>query len=153
MRRSGARSSVLATTILLLPLTGWPAQQAAKSPFGAIVASAVLPGGGQFYCENYLRGAVFCAAQATVAGMILYEHILTEEAHRRYKLTGSMDDYGDYAHHFDRRYDLLWWGAGVWVFSMADAFVDAHMFKFGSKKRVRFGLAEEGVGLQVSLFF
>ena len=153
MKRLVVRSLVLAAVIVMVPLTGWSADEGTKSPFGAIVASAILPGGGQFYCENYLRGAAFCAAQASVAGMFLYEHILTEEAHRRYKSTGSLDDYGDYEHHFDRRYDLLWWGAGVWVFSMADAFVDAHMFKFGSKKRVRLGPAEKGAGFQVSVFF
>lgn len=152
MRRCVTRGFFLAAAILLLPSAGRPAEQA-KSPFQAMVASAILPGGGQFYSENYLRGAVFCAAQATVAAMFLYEHALTEEARRRYKLTRDLDDYGDYAHHFDRRFDLLWWGAGVWAFSMADAFVDAHMFKFGAKKSVKLGMAEEGIGLQVSIFF
>lgn len=153
MKRRAAKRLVFMGAILLLPVSGWGAEEGAKSPFRAILASAILPGGGQFYSENYLRGAFFCAAQAAVGGMILYEHVLTEEAHRRYESTGNLEDYGDYAHHFDRRYDLLWWGAGIWFFSMADAFVDAHMYRFGSKKRVKLGLAEQGAGLQVSLFF
>ncbi|MFQ5905888.1 MAG: DUF5683 domain-containing protein [bacterium] len=130
------------------------AEQEGKSPFWAMAASAAIPGGGQFYCENYLRGAIFCAAQATLAAMSLYEHMLTEEAHRRYKQSGSLEDYGDYAHHFDRRNDLLWWDVGVWVFSIADAFVDAHMYRFGSRKGLRLGVLEKGgVGVHLSFAF
>jgi len=152
MRRSALIGLCVAALSLCSPLGVGGEQQVGKSPFWAMAASAAIPGAGQVYCENYLRGAVFCAAQATLVAMTLYEHVLTEEAHRRYEQSGSLDDYGDYAHHFDRRNDLLWWDAGVWFFSMADAFVDAHMYRFGSKKGMRLRVVDEG-GVGVHLCF
>lgn len=146
--------------LLILILTavpvssGFPSEKGKKSAFWAVVGSTVIPGAGQFYCENYLRGTLFCCAQATLTAMTVYEHVLTEEAHRRYKLTGSTEDYEEYAHHFDRRKDLLWWDVGVLVFSAADAYVDAHMHGFGREKGVDVSvLREEGVGLHVSVHF
>ncbi len=130
------------------------AEGPAKSPFWAVFASTVIPGGGQFYCENYSRGAVFCCAQATLTAMTLYEHVLTGESWKRYLASGDAADYGDYAHHFDRRNDLLWWDAGIWVLSAADAFVDAHMHGFGKEGRVRLSPVEKnGVGVHVALMF
>jgi hypothetical protein len=130
------------------------AQGPGKSPFWAVVASTVIPGGGQFYCENYPRGAGFCCAQATLTAMTLYEHVLTGESWKRYLATGDAADYGDYEHHFDRRNDLLWWDAGVWVLAAADAFVDAHMHGFGKEGRVRLSPVEKnGVGVHVALLF
>lgn len=142
--------------LLSMSLIGvcWCSEGNRKSPFWSMVASAVVPGGGQFYCESYVRGAVFCSAQATLTAMTVYEHVLTEESLRRYKRSGDPEDYDDYAHHFERRKDLLWWDAGVLVLAVADAFVDAHMYGFGSKKGIKVSVAaERGVGLHMHLSF
>lgn len=148
-------------TILFLAILATCASTAARSPEGpgkspvlAIVASTVIPGGGQFYCENYLRGTLFCCAQATLTAMTLYEHVLTEEALRRYNMTGDDQDYADYSHHFDRRRNLLWWDAGILVFSAADAFVNAHLYDFGKRGGVKVGMVpEEGLGVHVRVWF
>lgn len=153
IRRVGA---LLASTALALSLVSaaWSGEGPGKSPVLAVVASTVIPGGGQFYCENYLRGSLFCCAQATLTAMTLYEHMLTEEALRRYKATGDEEDYADYSHHFDRRRNLLWWDVGVLVFSAADAFVNAHMYDFGKRGGVKVGVVpEEGLGVHVRVCF
>jgi|GEM_PF-1091101 len=144
-----------AISVLLLTLSVCcSAEGPRKSPFWAVVASTTIPGGGQFSCENYARGAVICCAQATLTAMTLYEHVLAEEALRRYKSSGDEKDYNDYSHHFDRRKNLLWWDAGILVLSAADAFVDAHMYNFGKGKGVEVGWIERGgVGLHVRLCF
>jgi hypothetical protein len=154
MMRSMRVLALIAAAAVLLPSLGLCVEEQRKSPFLAVVASAALPGGGQFYCENYVRGAVFCCAQTALTAMTLYEHVLTEEALRRYRASGDEEDYDEYSRRFDRRNDLLWWDAGILLLSAADAFVDAHMHGFGKKGAVKVGLLEnEGVGLHVRLCF
>jgi hypothetical protein len=154
MKRLG-RAILLTALLAICASTGaWPAEGPGKSPLLAMVASTVIPGGGQFYCENYLRGTLFLCAQTTLTAMTLYEHVLTEEALRRYNITGDDQDYADYSHHFDRRKDLLWWDAGILVFAAADAFVNAHMYDFGKRGGVKVGmLPGEGPGVHVRVWF
>jgi hypothetical protein len=101
-----------------------------KSPLWAMFASTVLPGGGQVYTENRLRGLFFLAAQGAVLTKFLLEHTATEDALARYQRTHDYSDYLDYDHHFSRRYDYLWWCGLVWGVSIADAYVDAHLYAF-----------------------
>ena len=115
-----------------------------KSPTWAMISSALLPGGGQFYTENYKKGLLFALAQGTLSGMTLYEHIQTGEAERA--LIDHIKVYGDslppaeiprrislqgqYNHHFDRRRTLLFIDVGVWILAVADAYISAHFYKF-----------------------
>ncbi len=115
-----------------------------KSPTWAMISSALLPGGGQFYTENYKKGLLFALAQGTLSGMTLYEHIQTGEAERA--LVDHIKVYGDslppaeiprrislqgqYDHHFDRRRTLLFIDVGVWILAVADAYISAHFYKF-----------------------
>lgn len=134
-----------------VPVTG---RSPSKSPFWAAISSALLPGGGQFYTENELRGLLFFFAQGTLAGMTLYEHTKAEDAWRRYERSRDPEDYEDYSYHFDRRYNLLWWDATVWILSVADAYVDAHMYRFKEGGRVAILLhPKEERGLELHFAF
>ncbi len=127
-----------------------------KSPFWAAVSSAILPGGGQFYTESHIRGLAFFFSQGALLGMTLYEHIKTEDSWKRFERTRDWSYYDDYSYHFDRRYNLLWWDAAVWFLSVADAYVDAHMYRFREGGRVAFRVRpsdESGLELQLSLGF
>lgn len=127
-----------------------------KSPFWAAVSSALLPGGGQFYTENQVRGLLFFFTQGALLGMTLYEHIKTEDSWKRFERTRDWSYYDDYSYHFDRRYNLLWWDAAAWFLSVADAYVDAHMYRFREGGRVAFTVRpseESGLKLQLSLGF
>lgn len=101
-----------------------------KSALWAMFASTVLPGGGQVYTGNRLRGIFFLAAQGAVLTKFFLEHTETEDAWARYQRTHEYSDYLDYDHHFKRRYDYLWWCGLVWGLSIADAYVDAHLYAF-----------------------
>jgi len=112
-----------------------------KSPTRAMISSLLLPGGGQFYTENYKRGLLFALAQGTLSGMTLYQHMKTEKAWDRYTKSGALEDYNRYTDHYDRRRTLLLVDIGVWLFAIADAYMGAHFYEFD---RLSFSLSIKG---------
>lgn len=121
------KKSLFALLILAVVVNGKE-----KSPTKAMLLS-ILPGGGQFYNEEYVRGVLFAAAQVTCVAFIVREHICAMDA----KNDGRDDDY-DY--HLARRYDWFWWSLGVWAVSMGDAYIGAHLYNF-----------DEDVGIKLEL--
>lgn len=122
----------------LLLFTALPAQ---KSPPLAILLSAVFPGGGQFYTENYLKGVVIGSAQASLTYLVIQEH---------YEAQGAKGgDSTESEAHRARRDRWLWWTAGVWVFSMADAYTSAHMWRFREQQSLSFRLVPEGFSISL----
>ena len=94
-----------------------------KSPGRAMLFSALLPGAGQYYTENYLKGGVMTVAWGTLGFLAIREH-------RRAHDALSVNDTSTYLSHRDQRNTFLWWTAAVWVFSIADAYVSSNMYKF-----------------------
>jgi hypothetical protein len=97
-----------------------------KSPLRAVFFSAVLPGGGQIYTHNYWKAVGLGTAEAGLAGAAIYE------VWRMNRATDQME----IDNHFEKQRSLWWWTAGVWAFSMADAYVDAHLYRFDEQGRV-----------------
>ncbi len=91
-----------------------------RSPALAVALSAAFPGGGQIYTRNYVKAAAFAAG----LGYIGYRYL---EEDRAAKASTSYYEWWD---HDAYRHDYKWWGIGVWLVSMADAYVDAHLYKF-----------------------
>lgn len=113
---------------------------AVKSPVKAVFFSAVFPGGGQIYTRNYWRAAGLGTVEASLAGAAMYE------VWRMNKAT----DQAEIDRHFEKQRSLWWWTAGVGAFSMVDAYVDAHLYRFDEqgKVAVRF---KPGRGLELNL--
>lgn len=84
--------------------------------------STLLPGGGQFYTENYLKGILIAGIEGTLTFYALKNHF-------DYKRTGNFDLK-------NRAINLLWWLALVKIFSVADAYVSANMFKFKEQQKL-----------------
>lgn len=114
--------------IFLILLSNSPGE---KSPTKALLLS-ILPGGGQFYTENYIKGAIFSALQTGLAIATVREDILMRRAQRE-----GNKLYYDY--HLSRRYDLLWWDGAIWALSMTDAYVSAHFYKFNEDIGIEIG--------------
>lgn len=93
-----------------------------KSPTKAMLLS-ILPGGGQFYNEEHIKGVLFATAQTLCLGFTVREHIYAMDA----KKNGRQ---ADYDLHIARRYDWFWWSFGVWALCMGDAYVGAHFYNF-----------------------
>jgi len=113
-----------------------------KSPIFALLCSLLLPGGGQFYTENNLKGVLFFAAQTCMLSVILYEHQKAENSWLRYKRTGDPAYYEDYSHYKEKRDDHLWWGGLIWGLSCADAYIDAHFYRFNAEMSLKIVILE-----------
>jgi hypothetical protein len=95
-------------------------------PGTAVLLSALIPGAGQFYTGNYLKGTLLGAAELTLGG-------LTIRAHQQ----GNND----------LRNTLLWWTGFAWGFSMADAYVSAAMYGFKEEQRLEARMGPATVGI------
>lgn len=121
-----------------------------KKPGMALFLS-LLPGGGQFYTDNYLKGIIIGGVQLYFGGGTIYLHLKAEEAKReKYE---SWKWYYDW--YSNQRNNFLWWDALVWVVSMSDAYVSAHFYKFREQGKLKldtgYRLLGSGCGATVCL--
>lgn len=87
-----------------------------KSPWGATLRSAMFPGWGQWYNESYVKSALYLGAVIYLAnGIIKYND--------KYEKTGLEKHYDDYSR-------FSWYTGFTYVLMLADAQVDAYLFKF-----------------------
>lgn len=108
-----------------------------KSPSYALVSSLIIPGGGQFYCENRTKGILFFVAQTFFLAATILEHQKTESYWRRYLEEGNPQDHEEYVKHSNWRTDLLWLGGACYAISAVDAYVSAHFFRFEVDRNVK----------------
>jgi hypothetical protein len=92
----------------------------------AVLLSALLPGGGQYYTGNVLKGILIGGAELTLAGISVYDE----------KMAQKSTDSVQLAYYSDRRNTFLWWTGFSLAFSMADAYVSASMFGFKQEQRL-----------------
>lgn len=106
-----------------------------KSPLKAVFFSAVFPGGGQIYTRNYWRAVGLGTAEVSLAGAATYEVWRMNKA----------SDQAEIDRHFEKQRSLWWWAAGAWAFSLADAYVDAHLYKFDEQGKVALRIQPKGL--------
>ncbi len=85
-----------------------------KNPVKAAWMSAFLPGLGQFYTGNYIKGIVFFGA----------ETYLLKELIKDYP---EIDKDKNILYRFSYNFVLA---VGLWAFNIADAYVSAHLYNF-----------------------
>jgi len=131
------RSLLWASLVILLLQSPVSAQAqadssraAAPSPARAMAYSFFIPGGGQFYNGKYLKGLIIASAElGCVANAVIQNQYLKDE-----KNPYNREIYRD------RRNLSYWWLAGIILYSMADAYVDAHLFNFDEDESISFDL-------------
>lgn len=123
-----------------------------KHPGWAIVATALVPGGGQFYAENYARGIFYSTIQISLISMTVYEKVQERDYWDMYKEDNKKDTWDEYNKHKSRVRNLLWWDAGIWFLSCADAFTDAHFYGFNEKVDISVRMKKNN-GAQVGLVY
>lgn len=87
-----------------------------KSPWGATLRSAIIPGWGQVYNENYWKAILYLG----VDGYLMYKVL---ENDRYYTDTGE----GKFR---DRRSRYAWYFGLAYLVTMMDAHVGAYLYKF-----------------------
>ena len=132
-----ARCTPLLLVLAALALTAWPARAGAggavdttrvlsdrpvKSPAGAMLRSAVLPGWGQLYNQRYWKAGLVLAVNGALVGRAVYFN-------ERYETRLLPDGRKDRAY-LDRRNNYLWLFGLAYLLNLADAYVDAYLFGF-----------------------
>lgn len=101
----------------------------------ALAASAAYPGLGQVMNRSDAKAAIVGAGEAFLIAGVILEDRRTRNALRLYHQTGRSEYYHEYSVHYDRRQSLIWWAMVVALYSIADAYVDAHLAGFDSAAR------------------
>lgn len=118
--------------------------QKSKSPSAAMLKSLALPGWGQFYNEQIIKGLVVIAGQATLIGFNFY-----------YNNQASQFPVGSAERDFyqDRRNSTYWLMAALTLLSMADAYIDAHLYDFdtGPDLEMRMGTLNQRANRAITL--
>jgi hypothetical protein len=103
-------------------------------PYRVALRSLVFPGWGQLYNKQYVKALVVFACESALLGTIYGEYRLASEAYDRHLSTEDVAEaerlYAEYEKHFERQESLIWWTAGLVLFSLADAYVDANLATF-----------------------
>ena len=90
--------------------------QPLKSPRGAMLRSLVVPGWGQFYNEKYVKaGLVFATSSFLIYHIGWYQYKWKEDKNKTYR--GKRNLYS-------------WYTLLAYLLNMADAYVDASLYKF-----------------------
>lgn len=97
-----------------------------KNPSAALLRSAVLPGWGQFYNDEPLKGVFFGTLELGLLSWLISEHIASEDAR-------NANDDPAYQLHSQRRLDLIWYTSAAWLFGILDAYVDAYLYSFSTE--------------------
>jgi hypothetical protein len=117
------RAILLATLLGGLPAFAAPGKADSlqvKSPTGAMLRSLALPGWGQWYNGRTFKALLVTGAEVgLVTDAIVLDHLATHSGNAV-----------DRAFYLDNKSLAIWWLAGVILYSMADAYVDAHLYHF-----------------------
>ncbi len=107
----------LDTSILL-------SDKSVKSPWGAVIRSAILPGWGQIYNEQYAKSVIALAAN----GLLVYQIYHYEQRWRDMK--NEVDR--------SKRNLFTWYFSLTYILTMVDSYVDAYLFKFDEAMKISY---------------
>jgi hypothetical protein len=99
-----------------------------KSPQGAMLRSLIFPGWGQWYNHHRLKAVVVFGAEVGLLANSIYLNQKCQSS----QTTLEREFY------INNRNLSNWWLLGVILFSMADAFVDAHLYRFDEGPELSF---------------
>ncbi len=108
-----------------------------KSPWGAVARSAMLPGWGQIYNEQYIKGVIGVSAFAYFASRIYHYN-------QEYRKTGNTE-------YRDRRVTNSWYLGLTYAVVMIDAYVDAYLFRFDDAMQMNLNLMPEDDSFAINL--
>jgi hypothetical protein len=110
-----------------------------RSPRGAMIRSAILPGLGQVYNRKWFKAAIVFGTEAALAGnaVLMNQKMLASES----------ADERDYYEYY--RGSFVWWFVGVYLLNILDAYVDAQLSGFDIEPEL--GPPDEGSSSGISV--
>lgn len=123
--------------------TGWRGSlvgdKPLKSPWGAALRSAVIPGWGQIYNESYIRAGLYLALN----GYLIYRARVAHENYLKSKDLGDLEE----------RSLFSWYAGLAYLLTIADAYAGATLYKFDESMEMtvvpQVGREYVAIGLQV----
>lgn len=101
-----------------------------KSPWGAVLRSAIIPGWGQLYNESYWKIPIVIG----VSGLLVYNWIEVNNEYHKYRTRYTQDLNTQTLRirefYRDQRDMFAIYIALTYLLNMVDAYVDAHLFDF-----------------------
>jgi hypothetical protein len=103
-----------------------------KSPWGAVLRSAIIPGLGQFYNESYWKIPIIWGAGALLISGWVYNNNYYKDYKNLYLETGEIryKDYRDF--YRDQRDNFTIYLVVLYLLNLVDAYVDAQLFDFSA---------------------
>lgn len=104
-----------------------------KSPTGAMFRSLVIPGWGQFHNGAWWKAPIFITGEAITLIYAIKNYRTARDFYNRSLSAENGDSeklYEEYEKHLRRTEMWGWLFTGVVVFSMLDAYVDAHLSNY-----------------------
>lgn len=98
-----------------------------RSPALAISLSAVFPGGGQLYNQKWLKSGIFMGAELALGGIAAYHY---------YNHAHDIDYSMFQGEPLATAKQFTWFFAVVYVYSLMDAYVDAHLSAFPNERLI-----------------
>jgi len=124
--------------------------QMTKSPWGAVLRSAIIPGWGQLYTKSYWKIPIIFG----IGGYFVYEWMQNDKLYQDYrdqydKSFTPTNPYGNQQlknireFYRDQRDAFAWYIGLLYLLNLVDAYVDAHLYDFD---------VGEGLSIQLNLF-
>lgn len=131
-----------------------------KSPWKAVVLSAILPGLGQFYNESYWKLPIIAAIGGSLGYYFFYNNSKFLDYRDLYanSLT-PQNPFGDDRYkrlresYRDARDQNLLYFAMFYLVNLADAYVDAHLYDFNVDKQINIGLFKKNSLVNLNIKF
>ncbi len=101
-----------------------------KSAKTAMLLTTIIPGGGQFYTERYVKGIIVGGAQSYLIYRGVQTQLRLNELERETIL--SLAEQEEKQNLPGKRREIAWWMALVWTIGILDAYVDAQLYNFES---------------------
>jgi uncharacterized protein YfiM (DUF2279 family) len=120
-----------------------------RSPAGALIRSAILPGWGQYYNKSPLKSALFIGTESSFLYLFIREDKKFRDEDK--KLKNSTDNFERQIHfdnrelYRDSRSLWMWWFLGIYLLNLGDAYVDAHLsgFDVSPELSIKFNMNNE----------
>ena len=131
-----------------------------KSPWKAVMYSAIFPGLGQIYNESYWKLPIVAVAAGSLGYYIFYNNSKFLDYRDKFaESQTTANPSGDSRYkklresYRDLRDTYLLYFALFYLINLADAYVDAHLYDFNAYSNVQLGLFQKGNFVNLKLNF